>query len=82
MATTEDVMESLAALVSLLERRELGGLVERVSRVLADFYRAPLSMSSVQPILALAEELNPELRMTGVNGVARPWFPCEKKEMR
>lgn len=36
--------------------------VHGISRTLATFYRAPLSMSSVQPILTLAEELNPGLR--------------------
>ena len=34
----------------------------REAQVLACFYREPLSMSSVQPVLALAEELNPTLR--------------------
>jgi hypothetical protein len=33
-----------------------------IAQTLADFYRAPLSMSSVQPILELAERLNPSLR--------------------
>lgn len=37
---------------------------KRVAAVLATFYRAPLSMSSVAPILALAEELNPGLKET------------------
>lgn len=36
--------------------------LDRVRVVLATFYRAPLSMSSVQPILTLAEELNPSLK--------------------
>lgn len=36
--------------------------VRRCADVLAAFYRAPLSMSSVQPLLALAEELNPSLK--------------------
>ena len=35
--------------------------LDRVRDTLAAFYRAPLSMSSVQPILTLAEELNPSL---------------------
>lgn len=34
----------------------------RIAEILATFYRAPLSMSSVQPILMLAEELNPNLK--------------------
>lgn len=34
---------------------------QRIAKVLAAFYRAELSMSSVQPILALALELNPDL---------------------
>ena len=33
-----------------------------ISNILATFYRAPLSMSSVQPLLHLAEELNPALK--------------------
>lgn len=36
----------------------------RIAAVLATFYRSTLSMSSVQPLLALAEELNPSLRET------------------
>lgn len=36
--------------------------VRRCAEVLATFYRAPLSMSSVQPLLTLAEELNPSLK--------------------
>lgn len=38
--------------------------VARIAAILATFYRAPLSMSSVAPILALAEELNPGLKET------------------
>lgn len=34
---------------------------ERVALTLKTFYTAPLSLSSVQPLLALALELNPEL---------------------
>lgn len=33
-----------------------------IAQTLADFYRAPLSMSSVQPLLDLAVKLNPSLR--------------------
>ena len=36
-------------------------MVRRCAAVLATFYRAPLSLSSVQPLLTLAEELNPSL---------------------
>jgi len=36
--------------------------VRHCAEVLATFYRAPLSMSSVQPVLTLAEELNPGLK--------------------
>lgn len=43
------------AAVDLLAERK------RIAAVLATFYRAELSMSSVQPLLALALELNPEL---------------------
>lgn len=35
---------------------------KRIAQVLADFYRAELSASSLQPVLTLAEELNPSLR--------------------
>ena len=38
--------------------------LSRVADVLATFYRAELSMSSVAPVLALAEELNPSLKET------------------
>ena len=34
---------------------------EHIAQTLATFYRAPLSMSSVQPVLTLAEELCPAL---------------------
>lgn len=43
------------AAVDLLAERK------RIAAVLATFYRAELSMSSVQPLLALALELNPDL---------------------
>lgn len=33
----------------------------RIAAILATFYHAELSMSSVQPLLALALELNPDL---------------------
>lgn len=39
-----------------------GGEERRIADVLATFYRAPLSMSSVQPLMILAEELNPGLK--------------------
>lgn len=45
----------VTAAVNLLAERK------RIADVLAAFYRAPLSMSSVQPILALALELNSDL---------------------
>ncbi len=34
----------------------------RIAAILATFYRAELSLSSVQPILDLAVELNPDLK--------------------
>jgi hypothetical protein len=40
-------------LKALIEERE------HIASVLADFYRAPISMSSLQPILDLAVEMNP-----------------------
>lgn len=43
------------AAVDLLAERK------RIAAVLATFYRAELSMSSVHPLLALALELNPDL---------------------
>lgn len=36
----------------------------RIAEILANFYRAPITMSSVQPVLDLAVELNPHLRST------------------
>lgn len=44
--------------------RELNAVYDRarVAAILATFYRAELSMSSVAPVLALAEALNPSLR--------------------
>ncbi len=35
--------------------------LERVAQVLKTFYFAPVTLSSVQPIIALAFELNPDL---------------------
>lgn len=49
------VVRIVTAAVDLLAERK------RIADVLATFYRAELTMSSVQPILALALELNPEL---------------------
>lgn len=48
----------------VMDNVKAGALRYRVARILADFYRAPLSMSSVQPILDLAVELNPGLKET------------------
>lgn len=39
-----------------------GAVMARVRAVLADFYLSPLSMSSVGPVMDLAEELNPILK--------------------
>lgn len=47
---------------SLLHRERDAEILEHAREVLSRFYRAPLSMSSVQPILDLAVELNPELK--------------------
>ena len=44
------------------ENDKLRAREARCASVLATFYRAPLSMSSVQPLLTLAEELNPSLK--------------------
>jgi hypothetical protein len=55
--TLESSMERLSASIDdIVEERA------RIRRILAEFYRAPLSMASVQPILDLAVELNPELK--------------------
>lgn len=55
----ETLEDSLAQLDSAIDRRNAE--YDRIKQVLADFYRSPLSMSSVQPILDLAVELNPSL---------------------
>ena len=47
--------EQIEALIWRNDRRH-------IADILATFYRAPLSMSSVQPLLTLAEELNPGLK--------------------
>lgn len=47
-----------------LEQQTVAAFKQRIAATLTTFYTAPLSMSSVQPLLALAEELNPELRRT------------------
>lgn len=59
--TKDNVSEAIAirlgfGIEEILEQRD------KIARVLAEFYRAPLSMSSVQPILDLAVELNPEFQ--------------------
>lgn len=51
--------EGVAQLV-IQQQQEL----QRIAAILATFYRAPLSMSSVQPLLDLAVELNPSLKET------------------
>ena len=55
----------------VVEIQRLAGRVEalrlersRIAAVLARFYRAEISMSSVEPVLELAKEMNPELRWT------------------
>lgn len=55
-ADTRDAVREVEAEVdALLGERVL------IAETLAAFYRAPLSMSSVQPILDLAVRLNPSL---------------------
>lgn len=44
-----------------VERTEHAAVISRIAAILATFYHAELSMSSVQPLLALALELNPDL---------------------
>ena len=53
---TEAAREWAGALERLLDERA------EIAAILKTFYEADLSMSSVQPILELAERLNPGLR--------------------
>jgi hypothetical protein len=46
----------------LYQLEEVIKIHQRIAQTLAEFYRAPLSMASVQPLLDLAVELNPELK--------------------
>lgn len=60
-------LQALAKKVEVLEQRDsLAALdasrLHRVRLALFTFYRSELSMSSVQPLLTLAEELCPELK--------------------
>lgn len=64
-------VQTLATQVEALQAKQSDGrlsaaharlTLDRVATVLAAFYRAPLTISSVQPLLALAEELNPTLK--------------------
>lgn len=55
-----DLMIRIEACVE--QRISLGARLQRVNNALTTFYRAPLSMASVQPILDLAVELNPDLK--------------------
>jgi hypothetical protein len=55
--TIEDSLKQLDRTIDeLLAERK------RIASVLADFYRAPISMSSLQPILNLAVTMNPDLK--------------------
>ena len=45
-----------------LQRDEL---LEAAARILRAFYCAPISIATLQPVLALAVELNPDLRDGG-----------------
>jgi hypothetical protein len=53
-------ISSVAVMLAQLAERD--AKLARIARILDDFRRAPLSISSVQPILALAEELNGAMR--------------------
>ncbi len=52
--TVEARIEMLLDELARLHTRD-----ERIARLLATFYRAPVSLSSLQPVLDLAVELNP-----------------------
>jgi hypothetical protein len=67
-AQHDDTGETQRALIA-----EIDALIgERVliAQTLADFYTAPLSMSSVQPVLDLAVQLNPSLGLSAALGKA------------
>ena len=55
-----DLEQSVEHLSKTVDRHV--GRIKQISNVLSTFYRAPLSASSVQAVLALAVELNPTLR--------------------
>lgn len=60
---TPEYRDLILRFVGLVNAREHAGFhLARAKVILAEFYRAPLSMASVQPILDLAVELNPELK--------------------
>jgi hypothetical protein len=50
---------------------------QRIARVLRDFYVAPVSLSSLQPVLDLAVELNPDLRPAAA---LSPWAPLSPSD--
>lgn len=63
MRGTVPIENTLAPVVERLTAKcaELRTERAQIAAVLATFYRAELSMSSVQPLLTLALELNPDL---------------------
>lgn len=50
-----------------------------MAAVLAEFHRAPLSISSVQPVLVLAERLNPDLVQIQTTGRSARALPPEDR---
>ena len=63
-ADSETLEQSLARLEETIDRH----MAERakIRAVLARFYRSPISASSLQPVLQLAEELDPSLKDTDI----------------
>ena len=54
LARLSDSIDTMLVDFAALRRQQ-----QRIAAVLATFYRAPVSLSSLQPVLELAVELNP-----------------------
>jgi hypothetical protein len=56
---SDTLEESIERLTETVDRHV--ARMDHIRKVLGDFYLAPISASSLQPVLALAEQLNPTL---------------------
>jgi hypothetical protein len=55
-----------------LRLQQAAAELERIRQLLRTFYNAPLSISSLQPVLDLALSMNPDLRITALARAETP----------